>query len=105
MTRNVVIVGRLNVVVDEAQRQLQIPDLQVIAATGLDEVKSALAKADIDHVIIGAGLDLDLRLEIVREIFRTRQKTTVHLKDAASGPDGFLPFIRSVLLGLSDYEI
>ena len=103
MTRNVLIVGRLNVVVDEAQRQLQIPDVQLIAATGLDEVKSALADADIDHVIIGAGLDLDLRLQIVREIFRTREKTTVHLKDVASGPDGFLPFVRSVLTGLAEY--
>jgi hypothetical protein len=50
----------------------------------------------------GAGLDLDIRLEIVREIFQTSETTTVHLKDVASGPGGFLPFVRSVLAGLGD---
>jgi hypothetical protein len=71
---------------------------------GLDEVRSAFAQADIDHVIMGAGLDLEARLEIVREIFLASDKTTVHLKDFASGPDGFLPFVRSVLAGLADYQ-
>jgi hypothetical protein len=52
----------------------------------------------------GAGLDLETRLEIVREIFLTSDKTTVHMKDFASGPDGFLPFVRSVLTGLADYQ-
>jgi len=65
-------------------------------------VRSAFAQADIDHVIIGAGLDLETRLEIVREIFLTSDTTTVHMKDFASGPDGFLPFVRSVLTGLAD---
>ena len=52
----------------------------------------------------GAGLDLEPRLETVREIFLASDKTTVHLKDFASGPDGFLPFVRSVLAGLADYQ-
>jgi hypothetical protein len=36
-----------------------MPDVQLLVATGLDEVWSAFAQADIDHVIMGAGLDLE----------------------------------------------
>ena len=104
MTRNVLRLGRLGVVVEDARRQLRMPDVRLSVATGLDEVRSAFADADIDHVIMGAGLDLETRLEIVREIFLASETTTVHLKDFASGPDGFLPFVRSVLAGLADYE-
>lgn len=105
MTRRVLLLGRLGVVVEDAQRQLQMPDVQLLVATGLDEVRSALVRGDTDHVIVGAGLDLEARLEIVREIFLTSDKTTVHMKDRASRPEGFLPFVRSVLAGLADSEI
>jgi hypothetical protein len=104
MTRSVLLVGRLGVVVEDAVQQLRMPDVQLFVSTGLDEVRSAFAQADIDHVIMGAGLDLEARLEIVREIFLASDKTTVHMKDFASGPGGFLPFVRSVLAGLADYE-
>jgi hypothetical protein len=104
MARRVLLLGRLGVVVEDAQQQLRMPDVQLLVATGLDEVRSAFAQADIDHVIMGAGLDLEARREIVREIFLASDKTTVHLKDFASGPDGFLPFVRSVLAGLADYQ-
>ena len=104
MTRNVLVLGRLGIVVDDAQLQLRMPDVRLFVATGLDEVRSAFADADIDHVIMGAGLDLETRLEIVREVFLASETTTVHLKDFASGPDGFLPFVRSVLTGLAAYE-
>jgi hypothetical protein len=30
--------------------------------------------------------------------------TTVHMKDRTTGPQGFLPFVRSVLGGLESYE-
>jgi hypothetical protein len=35
------------------------------------------------------------------EIFLASDTATVHMKDAASGPDGFLPFARSVFAGLA----
>jgi hypothetical protein len=83
---------------------LRMPDVQLLVATRLDEVRSAFAQADIDHVIMGRGPGPGARLETVREIFLASDKTTVHLKDFASGPDGFLPFVRSVLAGLADYQ-
>ena len=102
MTKRVLLLGRLGVVVEDVQQQLRMPHVELFAATGLDEVRAALARADIDHVIMGAGLDLEVRLEIVREIFLASDTTTVHMKDVASGPDGFLPFVLSVLSGLAD---
>jgi hypothetical protein len=105
MTRNVLLLGRLGVVVEDAQRQLQVPDVQLFVATGPDEVRSALAEADMDHVIMGAGLRLEDRLEIIREVVLASDRTTVHMKDVASGPEGFLPFARSVLAGLAGYKV
>ena len=55
-----------------------MPDLHLFTGTGIDDVRSAFAQARIDHVIMGAGLDLEIRLAIVREIFSqvTRQPST-----------------------------
>ena len=69
MAKKVLLLGRLDAVVEDAQQQLRVPDVQLFLATGPDEVRSALAEAPIDHVIMGAGLDLEARLEIVQEIF------------------------------------
>ena len=101
-TRNVLLLGRRQVVNDNVTRQLDIPGVQLISGTGIDDVRSAFARADVDHVIIGAGIDLETRLQIVREIFQSSDATTVHMKDRRTGADGFLPFIRSVLRGLDD---
>jgi hypothetical protein len=49
------------------------------------------------------GGGLEIRLEVVREVFQSSDRATVHLKDHLSGPEGFLPFVRSVLRGLQDY--
>jgi len=78
MARRVLLLGRLGVVVEDAMEQLRMPDVQLLVATGLDEVRSAFAQGDIDHVIMGAGLDLEARLEIVRESFSpaTRRPST-----------------------------
>ncbi|MGZ3666166.1 MAG: hypothetical protein ACXVDA_16985 [Ktedonobacterales bacterium] len=102
MTKYILLLGRTSIVVENVQHQLQMPDIQLFGGTGLDDVWSLFARTSIDHVIIGGGLELETRLEIVREIFRLSDTTTVHMKDVASGPEGFLPFVRSVLRGLQD---
>ncbi|MET9388359.1 hypothetical protein ABZY09_47220 [Streptomyces sp. NPDC002928] len=53
---------------------------------------------------MGAGLDLDIRLKIIREIYESSDSTTVRMKDRASGPEGLLPFIQAVLGGLADQQ-
>ena len=104
MTKSVLLLGRSEAVVNDARQRLQLPDIQILGGTGIDDVRSAFAHVQIDHVIMGAGLDLDTRLAIIREIFQSSDTTTVHMKDSASGPEGFLPFIRSVLDGLAGWE-
>ncbi len=105
MRKTALLLGRTGVVVDDAQRQLGMADVQLIGGTGIDDVRTAFARANVDHVIMGAGIDLETRLHIVREIFRLSDQTTVHLKDRGSGPEGFLPFVHAVLRGLRDYEV
>lgn len=101
MTRTVLLLGLNGVIVDEVVRNLDLPEVDVHGGTGIDDLRSTLARGPVDHVIMGAGIDLDARLAIVREVFQLSDTTTVHLKDRASGPEGFLPFVRSVLRGLT----
>jgi hypothetical protein len=102
--RTVLILGRRHSVVDDAEHQLELdlPGIHLLEGISIDDVRSAFAQTKIDHVIMGAGIDLDTRLQIIGEIFQTSDTTSVHMKDRASGPQGFLPFIRSVLRGLDD---
>ncbi|WP_067703315.1 hypothetical protein [Nocardia jejuensis] len=100
MTISVLLLGLTAVVVDEARERIDLPDIEFHSGTGLADLRAVFAQGPVDHVIMGAGLDLGQRLSIVREIFETSDTTTVHLKDRASGPDAFLPFVRAVLTGL-----
>lgn len=104
-TTNVLLVGLTGVVIDEAGKHLDLPGLRLFAGTSIDDVRSALTREHIDHAIMGAGIDVESRLAIVREIFRSSDTTTVHLKDRASGKEAFLPFARAVLQGLSTYTV
>jgi len=49
----------------EVARQLDIPGVQLIGGTGIDDVRSAFAQTNIDHIIMGAGIDLETRLQII----------------------------------------
>jgi hypothetical protein len=104
MTRRVLLLGVLPSVLDEARRQLDFPDVEFLGRNDLAAVRSALAEADLDHVIMGGGLDLDTRIHVVQEVFRSSDRATVHMKDQMSGPEGFLPFVQAVLVGMKDYQ-
>ena len=49
---------------------------------------------------MGAGIELERRLQIVEVSFTRSNNTTVHLKDSSSGPQGFLSFVKAVISGL-----
>jgi hypothetical protein len=104
MAKRVLLLGVMAALLKDVQEELQRPDIEFLGGTGVDDVRSAFRQADIDHVIVGGGLDLDARAEMVREIFQSSDRATIHLKDQMSGPEGFLPFVKAVLLGLDDYE-
>lgn len=114
MTKNILVLGRMRDVLDDVLQQLESADIQLFGGTSIEDVRSAFAQANIDHVFIGAGFDLETRLEMVREIFQLSDTTTVHMhkrasrvqgKDRASRVQGILLFIRSVLRGLKDNEV
>ena len=98
--RNVLLVGLKPILVEDVKNKLQLPNVRLFAGSSLEDVRATFAQTKLDAVIMGAGIELEKRLEIVREIFLTSETTTVHLKDVATGPEGFLPFVRSVLHGL-----
>lgn len=104
MAKRILLLAVKASVLEDVKQELQGPDSEFLGGTGVDDVRSALAQADIDHVIVGGGLDLETRAEIVREVFQSSDRATVHLKDQMSGPEGLLPFVKAVLSGLGDYQ-
>ena len=100
MTKNVLLLGRTSAVIGDAEQQLNMPGVQHISGTGIDDVRAAFTRLRIDHVIMGGGLDLEDRMRIVRQIFQLSNAAAVHMKNREPGPEAFLPFARSVLRGL-----
>jgi len=82
--------------------ELAIKEADYFAAADLPGVQNVFEKNKnaINVVIMGAGIELEKRIEIVRYVFNTSKITTVHMKDWVTGPEGFVPFINSVLIGL-----
>ena len=83
--------------------QLTIKDAQFFAVPDLKIAQQVFEKNNnaIDIVIMGAGIELEKRLEIVRYVFTISNRTTLHMKDWETGPEGFVPFINGVLLGFT----
>lgn len=104
MAKTVLLLGVRADLLDTVKQELQTPGIEFLADTGVADVGPAFRQADIGHVIIGGGLDLDARAAMVREVFQSSDRATVHLKDQMSGPEGLLAFVRAVLGGLGGYE-
>ena len=86
----------------EVPPDLMIKDAQYFAAPDLKTSQQVFEKNKnaIDIVIMGAGIELEKRLEIVKYVFTISNRTSVHMKDWETGPEGFVPFINNVLPGL-----
>jgi len=82
--------------------QLIIENVEYFAAPDLKTVQQIFETDNnsIDIVIMGAGIELEKRLDVVRYVFSTSNTTSVHMKDWETGPEGFVPFINKVLSGL-----
>ena len=104
MTKTVLLLGVRADVLETVKQELQAPGIEFLSGSAEAAVDSALRQADIDHVIIGGGLDLEARAAMVRQVFQSSDRATVHMKDQISGPEGFLPFVKAVLGGLSSYQ-
>ena len=86
-------------IVDDVKGSIEAPDINLFGGTNLTDVKDTFAQNKIDLVIMGAGLEINDRLDIIRYIFETSNSTTVHMKDWDSGPAGMLPFVNGILNG------
>ena len=104
MPTRVLILGLKPALVENFRRELGQEDVELVAGTDLEGLRAGFADTDVDHVILGGGLDIATRADAVREVFRLSDRATVHMKDQLSGPEGFVPFARAVLRGLADYE-
>ncbi len=101
MSKNVLLLGRTGIVLDDVRNELVVKDAALFSGTSLDDVREAFDTQAIDIVIMGAGLGIETRLQIVQHIFTVSKSTTVHMKDWNSGPQGMLPFVNSILSGLA----
>ena len=90
--------------VENFRRELGLLDVELLTGTDLGGLRAAFVDKDVDHVILGGGLDVATRADAVREVFRLSDRATVHMKDQMSGPEGFVPFAQAVLRGLAEYE-
>ena len=81
-----------------------ISDLDVLTGATMDDVVTAFEDHHIDAVFVGAGLELESRLEFVSHVFEVSKATTVHLKDMASGRLGMMAFVKGILVGLQSSQ-
>lgn len=65
--------------------------------------QSAADVSEVSHVIIGGGLNLDVRLASFARSFRPGSPSHVHL-NSSSGAASFLPFVRAVVSGFLGQE-
>jgi hypothetical protein len=105
VNKKVLLVGLMPNLVEEFRKELDLPNVELLAGTGVDDIRAAFAQTNIDHVFLGGGLDLDVRAQAIGAVFESSDNATFHLKDAMSGPEGFVPFARAVLRGLDGYEL
>jgi len=99
--KNVLLLGRLGINIPNFSTGVTNKNINLFSGTNLEEVKSVFEQNEkIDMVIMGAGIDLQSRLDIIKFIFENSKGTTVHMKDWNSGPAGMLPFVNGVIDGL-----
>lgn len=101
MPHEVLLLGRTGIVLDNVEAALDVDGVTLHAGTTLSDVEQIMADSPIDTVIMGAGLDIEARLAIIRHVFDVSTSTTVHMKDRDSGPGGMIPFVKAVLSGLA----
>lgn len=96
----VLLVGRLPHVIGDVAKQLEDLPIRWLGAHDHGEVIRQLDREpDICCVIMGAGLEDEIRGDLVGLIAARRPDICIHLKDRASGPEGMVPFVRRVVDG------
>lgn len=82
---------------DAIADQLKEDGLEFFTASDIHQVLEVVEKYELNAVIIGAGLDIDTRCEIIKYVAGANPSTTIHMKDWNSGKEGMLPFIQGII--------
>lgn len=97
----VLLIGKLPGIVGHLADELEDLPIRWLGAHDHGEVVRQLeTEPEIACVIMGAGLDDDIRGDLVGIIAAVRPDLSIHLKDRASGPDGMAAFVRRVVSGM-----
>ncbi len=98
--KNVLLVGKLLKNIPDTSK-IEAKNINLFSASTLAEIEQVFSKNKIDIAIIGAGIEPEERIKMIRFIWTANHSTTIHLKDKESGPESFLPFINHVLNGFT----
>lgn len=101
METRILLLGRTEFDEEAVRAEISAPNVTIATGTSVDAVVAAFDSAPVDMVIMGAGIPLADRLEIIKRVFELSDSTTVHMKDRSSGKDGMMPFVNLVLSGLA----
>ena len=93
----VLLLGRKGINVEKFYDGISNKNVTLIGGTNLDAVKLAFSEYEVKTVIMGAGIDIHDRLEIIEYIFEVSQSTSVHMKDWDSGAAGMMDFVEKIL--------
>ena len=96
----VILLGRKPEVMMQLVAGLKQTAVKFTTGTSIADLKVAFSDELPSAVIMGAGLPLDMRLDVIRFVFEHSETTTVHMKDWSSGSNGMLPFVTGVVQGL-----
>ena len=84
MSTKILLLGVLDSILADVEQQVARPDLEVFRGTSVEDVRSTLARTNIDHVIMGGGIPLETRLQMVRE--QLGSTTLIRLRGAFDLP-------------------
>ncbi len=95
--RKVILLGKEQKNLDKGLSLITATGIEFITCTSLEALAAALKHPEVDTVITGAGLPIEIRLDAVRMIYQASDSISVHMKDFASGPQGFGAFADRVV--------
>jgi len=94
---NVLTVGRPSNIANLELNSFINQGIQIETATTLIEVEAVVRGHDIDTVVIGAGLEKDLRASIVKMLLEFEQTYSIYLCAKDTGPEGLVDSIDRII--------
>ncbi|MCA9688802.1 MAG: CDGSH iron-sulfur domain-containing protein [Nannocystaceae bacterium] len=97
MEPRILIIGRLQEVIDPLVDALRKRGREVIGTDDRVRARAILEDRAIDLVVLGGGLPEPARQELEQLVRSIRPDTPVHLKEREGGPEALIPYIESLV--------